>query len=195
MTEHFMSALKRQGLVSIEDYLAGEACAKLRHEFVGGQVFAMAGASERHAQICFSLAALLRPLTMAQGCRGFIADMKLRADDAIYYPDVMVVSDKSDVDPMIKSAPCLLIEVLSESTARTDRTEKLQAYQKIMTLRNYLLIEQSSQRVELYRRNGLTWHHECYLGNAEIKLDCPAGSISLAQIYEGLTFDPLEAQP
>jgi Uma2 family endonuclease len=187
-----MSALKRADLISIDDYLAGEATAKLRHEFVGGQVFAMAGASERHAQICFALAALLRPMLQAQGCRGFIADMKLRADDAVYYPDVMVVCDKSDVDPLVKSAPCLLIEVLSESTSRIDRTEKLQAYQKIMTLRSYLLIEQTSRCVELYRRNGLTWRHECYLDNAEIKLDCPEGKISLAQIYEGLQFDAID---
>lgn len=189
-----MSALKRAELISMDDYLAGEIHAKLRHEFVRGQVFSMAGASERHAQICFALAALLRPMLQAQGCRGFISDIKLRAEDAVYYPDVMVVCDKSDVDRMVKSAPCLLIEVLSESTARTDRTEKLQAYQKIMTLRNYLLIEQNTRSVELYRRNGLTWRHECHVGESEIKLDCPEGKITLAQIYEGLTFDELEAQ-
>ncbi len=183
-----MSALRKPELISLEEYLQGEANSKLRHEFFGGQVFAMAGASERHAQICFALAALLLPMLQAQGCRGFIADMKLRADDAIYYPDVMVVCDKSDIDPLIKSAPCLLIEVLSESTARIDRTEKLQAYQKIATLRNYLLIEQSTRRVELFRRNGLTWRHESFVDDADIKLDCPAGEISMAQIYEGLTF-------
>jgi Uma2 family endonuclease len=183
-----MGALKQLELISMSDYLAGEVNAKLRHEYVSGRVFAMARASERHAQICFSLAALLRPALMAQSCRGFIADMKLRVADAVYYPDVMVVCDKSDTDPMIKSAPCLLIEVLSESTARVDRNERWQAYQHIATLQNYLLIEQNLRRIELFRRVGLTWQHESYVGESEIELDCPRGKISLTQIYEDLEF-------
>ena len=190
-----MSALKREELVSIQDYLAGEAFAKLRHEFVGGQVFAMAGGTVRHNRICTRALIAIEPLASAQGCETYMTEVKLRTENAIYYPDLMVVCDKSDVDPIVKSAPCLLIEVLSESTARTDRIEKLQAHQKITALRNYLLIEQNSRRVEIYRRNGLTWHHECHTGEAEIKLDCPMGTISLSQIYEGLTFDQLEVQP
>jgi Uma2 family endonuclease len=183
-----MSALKKLELISIEEYLAGELNAKLRHEYVDGRVFAMAGASERHAQICFGLAAALRASLLAQGCRGFIADMKLRVADAIYYPDVMVVCDKADTDPLVKTAPCLLIEVLSESTARVDRNEKWHAYQNIPTLKNYLLIEQSVRQIELYRRIGATWQHESYVGESEMALDCPGGTISLAQIYEGLEF-------
>ena len=183
-----MSALRKAELISIEEYLQGEAQSELRHEYFGGQVFAMAGGTVRHNRICTRTLIALEPLATAQGCETFVADMKLRADDAIYYPDVMVVCDKSDVDPQLKSAPCLIIEVLSESTARIDRTEKLLAYQKISTLRNYVLIEQNTRQVELFRRNGLTWRHECHVGDAEIKLDCPAGVISMAQIYEGLTF-------
>lgn len=183
-----MSALCKPELISLKDYLQGEARSKIRHEFVGGQVFAMAGGTARHNRICTRTLIALEPLAAVQGCETFVTDMKLRADDAIYYPDVMVVCDKSDVDPLIKSAPCLLIEVLSESTARIDRTEKLQAYQKLATLRNYLLIEQNVRRVELFRRNGLTWRHESFVDDSDIKLDCPAGVISLAQIYEGLTF-------
>lgn len=183
-----MGALQKPELIRMDDYLRGEIDAKLRHEYVAGQVFAMAGASERHAQICFAFAALLRPLLQAQGCRGFIADMKLRVDDAVYYPDVMVVCDKSDHDPLVKSAACLLIEVLSDSTARTDRGEKLLAYQKILTLRNYLLVEENARRVELFRRNGLTWRHESFVDEGVLKLDCPVGEITLAQIYQGLDF-------
>jgi Uma2 family endonuclease len=188
-----MSALRKAELISMEDFLQGESQSKLRHEFFGGQVFAMAGGTARHNRICTRTLIALEPLAAAQGCETFVTDMKLRVDDAIYYPDVMVVCDKSDVDPLIKSAPCLIIEVLSESTARIDRTEKLQAYQKISTLRNYLLIEQTARRIELFRRNGLTWRHESCVGDADIKLDCPNGVISLAQIYEGLTFSDVES--
>lgn len=178
-----MNALRRTELISIEEYLQGEAAAKLRHEFVAGQIFAMAGASERHNRICFAFAEILGPLLRKHGCKGFLNDMKLRTSNAIYYPDVMAVCDSSDKDPLVKSAPCMIIEVLSDSTERTDRTEKLFAYQQISTLRNYLLVAQDKRDVELYRRNGLTWRLEHYVGDSQIELDCPAGSIDLAQIY------------
>lgn len=98
-----MNALGEPELMSVEDYLQGEAVAKLRHEFVAGQVFAMAGASERHNRICFAFAEILGPHLRKHGCRGYL---------------------------------------LSDSTERTDRTEKLFAYQQISTLRNYLLVAQ-----------------------------------------------------
>ncbi len=186
-----MNALRRPELISVEEYLQGEAVAKLRHEFVAGQIFAMAGASERHNRICFAFAEILGPLLRKNACRGYLNVMKLRASNAIYYPDVMAVCDSSDQDQLVKSAPCMIVEVLSDSTERTDRTEKLFAYQQISTLRNYLLVAQDKREVELYRRNGLTWRFEHYLGEAEIELDCPAGSINLAQIYADIDFRPL----
>jgi Uma2 family endonuclease len=192
-----MGALKQLELISMKDYLAGEVNAKLRHEYVAGRVFAMAGGTIRHNRICSRSFLALEPLARQQGCENYIAEVKLRVADAVYYPDVMVVCDKSDTDPMVKSAPCLLIEVLSESTARVDRNEKWQAYQHIQTLQNYLMIEQNLRRIELFRRVGLTWQHESYVGESEIELDCPRGTISLAQIYEGLEFSATasEIQP
>ncbi len=185
-----MCAQKQFQRLTINEYLRGEVDATVRHEYVAGQVFALAGGSVRHNRICTRAFVALEPLVAKQNCESYLADVKLRAGDAVYYPDVMVVCDQSDDDPMVKSAPCLLIEVLSESTARTDRTEKLMAYQSILTLRNYLLVEQNTRRIQLYRRNGLTWRHEIYSGDADIKLDCPNGVIALAQIYDGLEFSP-----
>ena len=127
----FMNALRKPELISVDEYLQGEAVAKSRHEFVAGQIFAMAGASERHNRICFAFAEILGPHLRKHGCRGYLNDMKLRTSNAIYYPDVMAVCDASDQDQLVKSAPCMIIEVLSESTERTDRTEKPFAYQQI----------------------------------------------------------------
>jgi len=187
-----MGALQKPELISMDDYLRGEIDSRVRHEYVAGQVFAMAGGTIRHNRICTRAFIALEPLVAAQGCESYVAEVKLRVEDAIYYPDVMVVCDQSDNDPQIKSAPCLLVEVLSDSTARTDRGEKLLAYQKILTLRNYLLVEQNSRRIELFRRNGLTWRHESFCDEGVIKLDCPKGEITLAQIYEGLEFAAVE---
>lgn len=185
-----MGAVKHLDFLAIDDYLRGEIKATVRHEYVAGQAFAMAGGTVRHNRICTRAFMALEPMVTKQHCESYLAEVKLRTKDAVYYPDVMVVCDKSDDDPLIKSAPCLLIEVLSESTARTDRTEKLIAYQSILTLRNYLLIEQNARRIALYRRHGLIWQREIYTGDDEIQLDCPSGTIGLAQIYDGLEFTP-----
>ncbi len=181
-----MTGLRKPQLFSVDDYLQGEQQAKLRHEFVDGQVFAMARASAGHNRICIRILMALEPMAVATDCMSFMADMKLRVRDCVYYPDLMVICDNSDTDPLIKSAPCLIIEVLSESTERTDRTEKLQAYQRIPTLKNYLLVAQDARRVELYRRTGLTWRYESFVDQGEIALDCPAGVLTLAQMYDGV---------
>ena len=182
-----MSGLRKPQLFSIEDYLQGEQQANLRHEFVDGQVFAMVGASARHNRICIRALMALEPMALAKGCQSFMADMKLRVGNSVYYPDIMVVCDSSDSDPLMKSAPCLIIEVLSESTERADQIEKLQAYQTVLTLRNYILLAQDARRVELYRRNGLTWRYESFVEQGEIELRCPSGVITLAQIYDSVS--------
>jgi len=181
-----MTGLRKPQLYSIDDYLQGEQQAKLRHEFVDGQVFAMAGASANHNRICIRALMALQPMALASGGMSFMADMKLRVRESVYYPDLMVLCESKDTDPLIKSAPCLIIEVLSESTERSDRIEKLQAYQTIPTLKSYLLVAQDARRVELYRRNGLTWRYESFIDQGEIALDCPAGVITLAQMYDGV---------
>jgi Uma2 family endonuclease len=179
-----MSGLQRTQLFSMEDYLQGEQRESLRHEFVDGHVYAMAGASARHNRICIRTLMALEPMALAKGCQTFMADMKLRVDTSVYYPDVMVICDASDTDPLMKSAPCLIIEVLSESTERADRIEKLQAYQSIKTLRNYLLVAQDARRVELYRRTGNAWQYESFIDQGDIELDCPPGILTLGQIYD-----------
>jgi Uma2 family endonuclease len=180
-----MSALRQQHVFSVQDYLAGELTASVRHEFVDGQVFAMAGASKRHNEICVNLIEALGPLRAAKRCKSYVSDMKLRAGSCIYYPDIMVICDASDDDAMVKSAPCLIIEVLSESTERTDRTEKLRAYQQLASLQNYLLVAQDVRHVELYRRNGAAWSHESYI-EGRILLDCPEGELDVATLYDGV---------
>ena len=181
-----MTGLRKPQLFSMNDYLQVEQHAKLRHEFVEGQVFAMAGASACHNRICIRTLMALEPLALAKGCQSFMADMKLRVRDSVYYPDLMVICDTNDTDPLIKLTPCLIIEVLSESTERSDRTEKLQAYQNIPTLKNYLLVAQDARRVELYRRSGLAWRYESFIEQGEIALDCPTGVLTLGQIYDGM---------
>jgi Uma2 family endonuclease len=148
------------------DYLAEEARAKNKHEFVDGTIHAMAGASERHNTIAGNFFAACHVARGGSACRPFVGDMRLRLEggNVYYYPDVMVVCNPDDTDPMFKSLPCLLAEVTSPSTDGIDRREKLSAYLKIPTLREYLIISQSSPVVDLYQRQDMNQWHTTQLG-------------------------------
>jgi Uma2 family endonuclease len=140
--------------LTAEEFLAWDAGQSLRHEFVAGEVFAMSGAGDAHVTVALNLAMTLRQHLAGTPCRTFISDMKLRvqAADAFFYPDVMVTCSAADAtSPSSKSEPVLLAEVLSPSTAAYDRGNKFAAYRRIATLREYLLVDPETRRVELYR--------------------------------------------
>ena len=181
--------------MSIQEYLAFEEKSTVKHEFAAGHVFAMAGASERHNRIAMNVAGHLHQATRHSECTTFISDMRVKIDQVIYYPDVMVACDASDRDPYLKTAPCLIIEVLSPGTERIDRGEKLYNCRQIAELESYVLISQNEVRVDVYRRSGLQWLFESYamLSDA-IHLDCPKTALSLAEIYERIEFPNTEIQ-
>ncbi|HYN79752.1 MAG TPA: Uma2 family endonuclease, partial [Lamprocystis sp. (in: g-proteobacteria)] len=136
--------------ISVEEYLQGEPASPIRHEYIAGQVFAMAGAGEAHNRIAGNLFFHLRAATRGTPCGVFINDMKVRVTthDAFYYPDVLLTCDPRDRESLYKEAPCLIAEVLSPSTEVIDRREKLIAYRTLEALRYYLLVAQDRRRVE-----------------------------------------------
>lgn len=174
--------------ISENDYLAMEAASTVRHELVGGQAYAMAGASVRHNRIAGNLYARLLAAA-GRDCQVFISDVKLRADSlpTYYYPDVMLVCDPSDDDALIKTRPCLIAEVLSPATEAIDRREKLAAYQRIASVREYLLIAQDAPRVEIYRRRNLReWLLETLSPPDELRLECVDLCLPVADLHAGL---------
>jgi len=130
--------------VTVEDYLSGELRSEVRHEFIGGSVYAMAGASEEHNTIGLNLATALHAHLGDGPCRVFMVDMKVRLhiarDEVFYYPDLMVTCDSRDTDRYFMRHPKVLIEVLSGETERTDRREKFFSYTSIETLEEYVLV-------------------------------------------------------
>jgi Uma2 family endonuclease len=145
------------------DYLAGELTAEIRHEFVNGLVYVMAGANARHNLIALNVVTHLRNATRGSHGQVFINDMKLRleARQTFYYPDVMLCCESDDNHDLYREHPCLLAEVLSPSTETIDRREKLLAYQAIVSLQCYMLIASSHKRVEYYQRaKEGDWYHE-----------------------------------
>lgn len=139
-----------------EEYLEMEEQSPIKHEYIDGQIYAMAGASDPHVTIALNLAALLCNHVRGSGCRVYIADMKARIEslNCFYYPDVMVTCDERDKQtPNHKRFPCLIIEVLSDSTEAFDRGDKFVDYQQLETLQEYVLINTKRQRFECFRRN------------------------------------------
>nr|CAA6830636.1 MAG: Uma2 family endonuclease [uncultured Thiotrichaceae bacterium] len=173
--------------IAIDEYLRGELESEVRHEYIDGQVYAMAGAGEKHNLIAGNLFSELRQKSRGTECRPFISDMKLylAAANKFYYPDIMLACDPEDNHEYYKERPCLLIEVLSASAETTDRREKLHAYQGLPSLKEYVLISQDKPQIEMYQRTNNNWNY-FLLDNMEdvLHLSCLNLDITLPLIFE-----------
>ncbi len=178
--------------LSIEEYLAGERDVEIRHEYVGGQVYAMVGTSDRHNRIAINLVTKLDPHLEGNPCELFISEMKVKvADDLVYYPDVMVACDKPPRDPYYRTHPVLVAEVTSQDTRRFDYCEKLNTYRKSAPIRDYLIVAQDQMRVDLHQRqeNG-DWAHLIFTQPDEAVEFVSIGlSLQVSDIYRGVQFE------
>lgn len=184
-----MGAVAEKIRMSEAEYLEWESRAKDKHEYVDGEIFAMAGATERHNQVAGNLFFHLRQATRGRSCRVFMSDMKLRIANypTYYYPDVMLICDARDDDPLYKTAPCLIAEVLSPSTASTDQREKWLCYRDIPSLRYYLLAEINSPSVRLLSRvDGDRWVEQILDREDRVQIACGdiRLTLSLDDLYE-----------
>jgi Uma2 family endonuclease len=180
----------RHPTLTPEEYLLAERQSEVRHEYVAGYVYAMAGTSEEHNFISTNMLAALHSHLRGKTCRVFMVDMKVRLalgqESIFYYPDLMVVCDPRDTDRYFKPYPKVLIEVLSPDTERTDRREKLLGYIGIETLEEYVLVAQDKMEVTLFRRS-TQWQPEIIREAAQaLELRSVEFSIPLNSIYEGV---------
>jgi Uma2 family endonuclease len=139
-----------------DEYLELEEKAEIKHEYIDGEVYAMAGANDGHVTIALNLASDLRSHLRGSDCRVYIADMKARLEqrNRFFYPDVMVTRDPRDRETdTYKRFPCLIVEVLSDSTEAFDRGDKFSDYQTLESLQEYVLISTKHQRVDSFRRD------------------------------------------
>ncbi len=176
-------------LITVEEYLELEQDAEVRHEYVAGQIFAMAGASEAHNLIVTNLVAILRPHLRGSSCRTFVSDMKVKVKtqqaDIFYYPDLLVTCDPNDNKKYFKTNPSFIVEVLSNSTETTDRREKRINYQTIESLQEYVLVSQDEIKVEIYRKdNKGNWTVETLSKDDNLSLDSVGLTLTMTDIYE-----------
>ena len=185
-----MPATEKVVSLSVEEYLAGELQSKERHEYLGGSVYAMAGASDTHNTISLNLASALRTHLRGGPCRVYMADLKLRLqisdEDVFYYPDVMVACDPRDTDPYARRFPQVLIEVLSPDTEQTDRREKFLSYIQIETLEEYVLVAQDKMEVTVFRR-AQKWQPEIgQKPDESLQVNSVTFTLPLNLVYEGV---------
>jgi Uma2 family endonuclease len=195
-----MSAATKLNLVSVKDYLAAELISPIKHEYLGGIVYAMAGARNVHNVIAGNTYAAAHARLRGRPCRPFNSDTKVRihlpshitpGQTRFYYPDASVVCRPNPPTDSFQDEPAVLFEVLSRRTRRIDEGEKKDAYLTIPSLSVYVLIEQDTAAVVAFRRSGDGFVREVLEGIdavlplGEIGIDLP-----LAEIYETVEFAP-----
>jgi Uma2 family endonuclease len=190
-----MSTARKLDLVPVEEYLARELASPVKHEYVGGVVYAMAGARNAHNVIATNTIGALHARLRGRPCRPFNSDTKIRVrlptHVRFYYPDVSVVCRPNPQTDSFQDEPAVLFEVLSRRTRRIDEGEKKDAYLTIPSLGVYVMIEQDTAAVVALRRTEGGFVREVHVGlDAVLPLGEVGIDLPLAEIYETVEFAP-----
>ena len=182
--------------MTADEFLAWDADQTVRHEFVRGEVFAMAGGEDRHYSVALNLAVALHQHLRGSPCRVYGSDVKLRVEaaDCFFYPDLMVTCSPADAaDRLVKREPVLVVEVLSPSTAAFDRGEKFAAYRQLPSLAEFLLVDIDARRCELFRKgaDGL-WVLHPTQGEEPLHLACVGLTVGAETLWADLEPNPPE---
>lgn len=192
-----MTATAASRRMSYADYCEGERTATTKHEYLRGEVFAMTGGTPQHSALAARVTALLTRELAGRPCRVFNSDLRVRieATDLATYPDVSVVCDRLESAPHDELAivnPCLLVEVLSDSTEGYDRGQKAAHYRRIPALRAYLLVSQHEPRLELQvRRDDGSWLLREAEAGQRLVIEPLGVTLAVDEVYE----DPLARPP
>jgi Uma2 family endonuclease len=182
-----MAQAAHQPTFTADDYLAWEPTQLDRHEYLDGEVFAMAGAEDRHVTVSGNCYMALRQHLSGSPCRTYMSDMRLHvaAVNSYFYPDVLVTCSALDLaSPKAKTEPKLIIEVLSPSTAAYDRGLKFSHYRNLASLEEYALIDLDTRTTDCYRKgaDGL-WVLHPFARDESVELASVALTLSAAQLF------------
>lgn len=184
------------GPMSFEEYLEYDDPLGRKCEYVAGMVYAMAYERNTHGTICTNLILALGPRARRAGCGVYTQGRTVHTPrDRGYVPDFLIrCGEPPHDDSRFDENACLIVEVLSPSTRRTDETEKLDEYQKFSALQAYWTVESTWRCVRRHWRNaGGAWQFEEIVGTGEIPVPCVGGPpMTLDELYETLRtpYDP-----
>lgn len=184
--------LKQEAVwMSEEDYLRTEAEREIKHEYIDGYLYAMAGVKKNHARITANIDRAFGRYLHGKPCESFASEVKVKIGSKFFYPDVMVVCEDNKQDYYTET-PIIIVEVLSKSTRRLDETVKKWAYQNIPTLQEYVLIEQDFVDVEVCRRSQAWVSNHYFLGDS-VYFEAIGLEVSVADIYERVDNEDMQA--
>ncbi|MBK9185067.1 MAG: Uma2 family endonuclease [Moraxellaceae bacterium] len=185
-----MATARQVTFISEEDYLEGEKIAELKHEYVDGHIYAMAGAHSNHNSLALNISSEFKNHLKGKPCRAYMSDMKVRIANGskYYYPDVLV--NCPPVNGYFTETPTIIVEVLSNSTRRIDEHEKRWAYMQIETLEEYVLIAQDFVQIEVIRKSD-DWKAVKYFLGDEVTFTSIGLTLSVEAIYDGVENDEM----
>lgn len=182
-------------LITPDAYLATSRDAEQKLVLWDGEVFAMAGASQRHNLLVAAVLGDLRTQLMGKGCAPYASDQRVRlpGGDRYVYPDATVVRRPVETDPRDAQTitnPRVLVEVLSDSTEACDRGAKFIAYRELASLTDYLLVSQREARIEHYaRRDDGSWVLRTATAGGEVELASVGVRLLVDRLYAGVFDD------
>ncbi|CAO3421193.1 Uma2 family endonuclease [Azospirillum doebereinerae] len=179
-----MVALRTHQSMTIPEFLDWEERQSERHEFIHGGVVAMVGGTVAHNQIVGNLYTALRNALRGTPCRVFQENMKIVADESVFYPDVFVTCAKLNDQDRLAAEPTVIVEALSDSTEGRDRLTKNTAYRTLPSLRQYVIINQRAAAVESFRRDRDRWLHEVVTGDLGLGFPMLGVELALSVVYE-----------
>ena len=189
-----MSSAAVQTYLTPEEYLAWERKSDTKHEYLGGEIIAMSGASYRHTLITMNISGELYIQLKEETCEVHTNDIRVRTSPEIsyFYPDILVVCGEPRFEDNVFDTllnPIVLVEVLSPSTEAYDRGEKFEHYQQFTSLREYILVSQDEVQVEHHRQQHAEWQPTEFRSLEDVlsltSIDC---KLSLEDIYRRVEF-------
>lgn len=149
-----MSYARASSTMSPQEYLDWEITQTDKHEYIRGEIFAMAGGEDRHQTAALNMAMQLRQHLGGTPCRVYMSDVRVQTNEAYFYPDVFVTCSATDAqDRLVKREPSLVVEVLSPSTAAFDAGAKFAHYRSLASLQEYVLIDLDRRSVDVFRKS------------------------------------------
>jgi len=189
-------ALSEKDFYTVKEYLASERSSELKHEYISGEIVAMAGATRAHNLITGNIAQRFRNQLEGKPCETYSNDLRVRTTPADYtYPDVVVICEEpqfedAEFDTLLN--PTVIVEVLSKSSEARDRGEKFSDYRGMESIKDIILVTQHKMRVEHYvRQTNNDWTlHDVSAPDEIITIASIGCRLTLAEIYERVTFPP-----
>lgn len=186
-----MGLPKLKTRISVADYLTSEPTSPVKREFVEGHVYAMAGGSDNHNRIVGAIMVAMNTHLRDSNCEPFFGDIKVRVSETVYYyPDVLVSCEENPENQYFRNQPILIVEVISPSTERVDRSEKLLYYLQMPSLQEYVLVDQRSVNIEVHRRQANGGWLKFYFDESDDAFDLASIDlkIPIAYIYRRVQF-------